>query len=479
MASATPRSARGGSPRQGVGIELIRAVERDGHTKVRMVTTGSVFTRRWVLGRLGQYGGSAAAGAALSACAREGGGPATALKTGMTLTLLQSGSQAQVERKTEVLRLFEEKHPGIKASLDNTGTADKLQAMIAGGTPPDVFSFMSVLFLQYARRSFLLDLTPLIRRDRYDTADFVDKALAYYSWQNKQWAMPWDFPARGLMYNASLFDERSFAHPPTNFTDQSWTFERFLDASQKLTRERNGVTHFGFASGTGFRMWSAWVYSNGGEFVNKDATECVLTEPAAVEALQFLQDLRGRYQVWVPQTEQGATFQLGRIAMVEAGPPQVASYRTEIQSFTWDATHLPRGRNGRYATTGGGLGQGIAAATKYPEESWALLKHVLSSEAVGIELVRNALGLSARKSLSNSKEYLGTGLPPKNLKVYVDGQPFIRLDPQTTNWQEIDAATMREMVPLWSGEKNARDVAVSVKRVVDPLLKAADDKRRF
>ena len=35
------------------------------------------------------------------------------------------------------------------------------------------------------------------------------------------------------------------------------------------------------------------------------------------------------------------------------------------------------------------------------------------------------------------------------------------------------------MMPLWSGERSARDVAQAVKRVVDPLLKAAESKRRL
>ncbi|MDQ3701755.1 MAG: hypothetical protein M3442_12665, partial [Chloroflexota bacterium] len=113
------------------------------------------------------------------------------------------------------------------------------------------------------------------------------------------------------------------------------------------------------------------------------------------------------------------------------------------------------------------------------EEAWALLKHVMSPEALMIEIVQERLNLTARKSLANSKEYLQTGQPPKNIKVFVDGLPFLRPDPQSTNWQEIDQAMTRELAPLWTGEKSAREVGMAVKRAVDPLLQQAEAKRRL
>ena len=284
------------------------------HTRRRVLTSGVLVpSAAAVVG---------AAGTGLAACARkEESTPAAPLKTGITLSM-ELNQGAALDSRAEALRLFEAKYPGIKVVLGNTASRDKLQTMAASGTLPDVFIFNSAFFLQYARRSFLLDLTPLVRRDKYDLSDFVDKSLAYYNWQNKQWGVPVDFPARGLMVNAAPFDERSVPAPPANWTDQTWTWDRFLDAAQKLTRDRNGVTNFGFASATSFRTWTCWLYSNGGEFLNKDATECVLAEAAGVETLQFLQDLRNRYKVWVPMAEQqqGATFELGRIAMTEAGP---------------------------------------------------------------------------------------------------------------------------------------------------------------
>jgi multiple sugar transport system substrate-binding protein len=209
----------------------------------------------------------------------------------VTLTMMQYGTVPEGESKLQVLKLFEERHPGLKANLDYAplGYNDKVPTVMAAGTPPDVFWFNPALFLEYTRRGFLLDLTPLLRRDRYDTADFPGKAMGQYHRQSKQWGRPKDFPARGMFFNVAAFDQAGVGHPPATFADPGWTWDRFLDDAQRLTRERGGVSQFGWTMGTAFREWMVWVYGNGGEFVRQDAAECVLHESPAVDALQFLQ----------------------------------------------------------------------------------------------------------------------------------------------------------------------------------------------
>jgi multiple sugar transport system substrate-binding protein len=284
-----------------------------------------------------------------------------------------------------------------------------------------------------------------------------------------------------MFFNANLFDEVGQPHPPGDYADPTWTWDRFLAAAQKLTRDKGGVSHFGLESGTGFRQWMPWVHGNGGELVDKDCATCVLHEPPAVEALQFLQDLRVRHRVWAtpPDAQQGATFPLGRVGVAESAPPGVGTMRRQAQGFLWDATHVPRGAKGKYAASGGGTGQAIHAGTPNPEEAWALLEFVLSPEALYLEIVKDQLNMPGRKSQATSKEYLNSGQPPKSIKVFVDGLPFLRPDPQTTNWDEIDAALTRELAPLWSGDKSPREVALAVKRAVDPLLQQSEAKRRL
>ncbi len=61
--------------------------------------------------------------------------------------------------------------------------------------------------------------------------------------------------------------------------------------------------------------------------------------------------------------------------------------------------------------------------------------------------------------------------------MFVEGQKYVRLDPQTTTWRDIEAAMDKELVPLWDGERSEREAAAAIKRVVDPLLKEAQAKK--
>jgi hypothetical protein len=69
------------------------------------------------------------------------------------------------------------------------------------------------------------------------------------------------------------------------------------------------------------------------------------------------------------------------------------------------------------------------------------------------------------------------GRPPEHFKMFVEGQKYVRLDPQTSNWQDIQTAVDRELVPLWDGQRTAREAAAAVKRVVDPLLQQATARK--
>src|SRR5687767_4744549 len=190
-------------------------------------------TRRWVLSRAGAAGAAGVSGV-LAACsgAAGGGGESTPqLRSGVTLRMMQYGTPPEAVTKDAVFRQFEAKYPGLKVELDNNAGggvyADKLAAMTAGGTAPDVFWFDPALFLEYARRGFLLDLAPLIKRDKYDLADFHERSLGQYEWQGKRFGMPKDFPARGLYFNQSAFEQSGVPLPPVTYADASWTWDRF------------------------------------------------------------------------------------------------------------------------------------------------------------------------------------------------------------------------------------------------------------
>ncbi len=247
----------------------------------------------------------------------------------------------------------------------------------------------------------------------------------------------------------------------------------------KLTK-RNGdrTEQWGFLINRGQRPWASWLYNNGGALVHRDqsglATDCALTDPASVEALQFLQDLMYTHQVSPTpdlESEMGGfeLFASGRVAMMMNNPSSVNQYRT-IEAFQWDVATLPIGKAERRGTGGGGTGWAVAAATKAPDMAWAFLQHIASAEA---ELAEVAVGATtpARISVVTSTAFQNPDLPPKNSAAFAQAQEYVVRDPVHTAWPEI---TQRIYTPkmdlLWSNTNDAATVAQMIKDEADALF---------
>src|SRR6185437_2470066 len=96
--------------------------------------------------------------------------------------------------------------------------------------------------------------------------------------------------------NVDMFTAAGLPMLPADWADTTWTFDAYLAAAQKLTKQDGGkTTVWGCLVNRGWRPWATYVYSNGGAVVDKDAnglaTDIALTSDAAVGGMQFLQDL--------------------------------------------------------------------------------------------------------------------------------------------------------------------------------------------
>jgi len=111
------------------------------------------------------------------------GGTAVFMATGdPERSQIRDGLLPQLEATTGV------KGQWIHAS--GAGYYDKLFSMMASDTAPDLFLFAPSYFVELASTSRLRNVSPLIKRDKYDLADFPEKSIAQYTWQGSQHGFP-------------------------------------------------------------------------------------------------------------------------------------------------------------------------------------------------------------------------------------------------------------------------------------------------
>lgn len=439
-------------------------------------------TRRMVLG-------SALALAPASLLAACGGGATSTaaqpaqLRSGVTLTYLAWGAATADTDKAFAATRFPELQPGIKVDLTgmdgNEAFDAKVVSMIAGGTPPDVIQVGGRNFGLYASKNMALDLETYAKRDKESLDAFLPVTVEFSKWQNKLYAYPNDFNCLAIYTNVELFESAGVPLPPTEWKAASWNWQQFVEAGLRLTRRDSSPGRYALASlPTGVTNIAPWLWANGADFLSKDGTKVMLDQAPAVEALQYLQDLRQKHRFVPDASETGGiagndVFLNGMSALLIAGAAYTATARRRIQNFRWNATVFPSSRAGRFSSTGGTQGSSwmIPASSANKNEAWAFTRF-LSGDEMQQRITSSGL-IGARKSAHAAARQLNAGQPPANWGLFLDGEPFTRAVPSVPQWVEFDRTFNAEVTKVLAGQAAPREAGARLKELLEPVLRPA------
>ncbi|HEX2516063.1 MAG TPA: extracellular solute-binding protein, partial [Chloroflexota bacterium] len=197
--------------------------------------------RRCGAGRRAVLGGALAlVGSAAAACAGPGAPgaapPAPGGAQGKLTWLVRTQALENPWEQDVVLPAMRERIPGLEIDLQVTADVwnEKVFAMHAGGTPPDVHNGIVGTFIQLYAQDQLLELTPLLARDRVDLRPFggfeKDPDMCR---GGKTWSLP-VLTTLGNMtfYNADLLEQAGVPAPPTSWQDRTWNWDRVLEIAR-------------------------------------------------------------------------------------------------------------------------------------------------------------------------------------------------------------------------------------------------------
>lgn len=399
-----------------------------------------------------------------AACARK--------QQGTELTYMLWGTPGEVGTVQKVLDAYRKEHPDVAIKVIHAVDYNrKLNTMIAGGTPPDVFYINASDLQYYASKGALLDLQSLIERDAVEVnlRDFFPVLVEAFRWQGRLYGLPKDFTPLVLYYNKDMFDEAHLAYP-----DESWDWKKFLDSAHKLTREKGsrGFKQYGFVPSFGNLPsfgYEAFVFQNGGKFLSDDRKECLMDKPAVYEAIQFYSDLSNREHVAPSNLEAKDSplgLNTGGSAMMLAGRWVVPDLR-RIKRFTWDVAPIPHGKE--RATLIYTVAYSIASKSKNSEEAWKLVKFLTGPKG---QTLNASMGLAVptRSSIAE-KVLLQDPLPPHNNRVYLDSIKYGRFLPYNLNWNEIQQIINARLETVFNGEKGAKEACEEITEEVNQILK--------
>lgn len=250
----------------------------------------------------------------------------------------------------------------------------KIDTMLAGGVPPDLFLLSQEYVPSYAAIGAIADLDARIKADTaIPLDDYYPAGLETARHDGRYFGLPWVMMPVVLYYNRTLFDQAKLPYP-----DRTWDWQKLREGARRLTRrDADGrATQWGFLQHT-WPPYLIWVWQNGGTVLSADGKLPTLTAPETVEAVRYMRKLVVEDKVspgagTVAQNGASELFKAGRVAMFMGGasddldrtsglsvgvaePPHGAQRAT----FSWTA-HLV-----------------MAKKAKHPDQTYVAFKELL------------------------------------------------------------------------------------------------------
>jgi ABC-type glycerol-3-phosphate transport system substrate-binding protein len=297
-----------------------------------------------------------------------------------------AGVEATEQARAESVAVFEAANPDIKVERIRVQSnyRDRLIALIAAGTVPDVLSLDMQDIMSFADDRFLHDLRPLAEK----TPSFQFERLAppivdVYTVGGKIYALPITANPSVYAYNMDLFDHAGLPYPYDLYRKDAWTWDAFRDMARKINRR--GVDGRTEIVGAVLHLPRTWLYANGGgEFDDvKRPTEIFYDSEVGLETVQFLHSLiwEDSAMLYTSHVRQniGATdvvgFTQGKVGMTTRWFSYVPDFSQAPSKI--GLVPYPKGPRpgGRYATDLGSFGIAISQTTRDLDAAWRFVAY--------------------------------------------------------------------------------------------------------
>lgn len=367
---------------------------------------------------------------------------------------------------------FEKANPDIQIEYIQIPASEyytKVLTMIASGQSPDVAMLGMDKLAPWVDRNALTNLEPFIQRTGFNLNAYFPAVIEAVRYADGIYGLPRDITSNVLAYNKRLFDEAGVPYPTGD-----WNVEDFLEAAQRLTKKTSvGTDVFGYAYDTFADGWYDWLLLNNATFLNKEGNRSALHEPAAVEALQFLVDLRTKYGV-SPTTAQAkaftyasSAFRIGKAAMYFTSVGWAQSFNTN-PDLDWDVAPLPEWK--RKATRVWVNFWTMPRGSKNPEAAWRVISFFSGPEGQRIA-GETRMGIPAIEAVAYSEAFAASPERPEHREVFLTsmavGEPF----PMFPQWAEFYDVVARELDLVWDGQRDVESAVLAIDRQTRSLFR--------
>ena len=410
---------------------------------------------------------------AVSGCG--GGSGGSSGKSSNTVVMAEPGDNpGDIALRHQLAAAFMKAHPGVTVKVlivPATNYDQKIQTMIAGGTPPDIFGSGDVQIPNIVAKNFALDLTPLVKRDHYSLSDFYPQVIDGLTYDNKLVGLTDNWDTQVMYYNDTLFKRAGIAPP-----NASWTWDDFVTAAKRLTSGSGTSKVYGGLFENWFAPYFDQIWSWGGDPYPDKGTKCGYDSSQSLAAFNSIVDL---YKSGVSPTptqfsDQGAEqlFLTGRVGMYIGAGRWAAYDLRDVKRFAWKVAPIPQGPSGRanffHLST-----FAIARTSPNQDLAWQFLKFMVSKAGIEQGLAA-AQGIPSRQSIANSASFKNSAFAKQHDTVapFLASLPTAHRAPYLPNFNEVQDAVDAKLDNVWSLKQTPAQVLPAICQTVTPMLTA-------
>ncbi len=344
----------------------------------------------------------------------------------------------------EKVRVFEERNPEVRISLENIGAQDRamprIMTALSADRQPELLWFAPVYTGRLAESGKLIPAQRFIDEDPdFSTEDIYEGILESGKYNGKIYTVPFETNCLGIYYNKEHFEAAGIENLPG-------TWQELRETAARLTeyfREKGDEESYGMLIPLGTQEWTVWswqtfLWQAGGEILSEDMTEPRFQGSPGVEALKYWISLVHEDESAV-FSERNAGYKVepflaGRVSMMINGPWNYPVLKGQDE-VRYGSFPLPKSRE--RATNIGGENLYIFESEPEKEEaSWKFAKFIMSEE-FQVEWAMNTGYLPVNRSAAESEEYSEFLSENPFIETFVDSMEFGRSRPPVKEYSRL------------------------------------------
>ena len=242
---------------------------------------------------------------------------------------------------------------GIHITMDIMPWAtfhEKLPSCISTKTAPDFVLLGSDNYASYAMNGMLKTMDGFWDVEGVDKADFAERVLNLFILDGKAYGIPMQIYCNYLYWNKDIFAAAGLdpEAPPA-------TYAELIDYAKKLTDAEKNI--YGFGLPVDYEQSYHYMFmSNGGDYINADATASVFNSESNLAVLKDIRSLTYETQsspVGYSESELENLMCTGNLAMLVNGNWMVGSLNAN--EINWGVAIFPEGSAGHRGDMGGNM----------------------------------------------------------------------------------------------------------------------------